>query len=527
MIGRPTRTLHVRVVNDRQQLKRSIERHTKLTHDPLPLYITPLWASMRRTRYSLRMSKQNNGSQLPFELLSHIFLLGCPEFSADDNMAEVVDPFPYLVRTSSVCRWWRQVALQTQSLWTTIYFVLRTTPTCRQKYEAILERSGDMNLAVYIAHPSVFHGPQEHMSAKENVPLSLMLKRASIIGVTSGNPKFPELAFSHLPRLQHFIMSSLNFPAVDIFPIPRVLQSVSYITGGPLDTVEQNCVTQSSPRCLSLNVIVLKDDRIEMLETLHHLEELSITYRYKQNSRNLSHRTLTHLTITVRHITPSTILGSLPSLVHLTFCVDAYYPGRKKDHGRDSPCTMSPLTALRTLAVKPRTHLYDYAHHVMTIVDHAPGLVALELWDENALQVVSRLAGLAPEVSCEPTDDSDSASNPYSPEEEPASSTPRSPAPNVPAPAPAPALGSLRLVRIGFAHPDASEWLKPMSAACAKLLERRPDVRIEWRDPNAEPPRVGRGRKKKERGRFDRILAHAPEGVDVSVSKWEGLSGMF
>ena len=82
---------------------------------------------------------------LPIEILSRIFLLGQP--AGEYPEFPPIGPPPFEVLVSHVCQHWRQVALRTPHLWTTIH--LRTVPHI-DRAKQYLRRSGRLPLDILV-----------------------------------------------------------------------------------------------------------------------------------------------------------------------------------------------------------------------------------------------------------------------------------------------------------------------------------------------------------------------------------------
>lgn len=91
--------------------------------------------------------------RLPVEILARIFLLakGPHIFPATNSFT---DSFDLPLRISHVCRFWRQVALQSQQLWTT-YEITHKRPAILPLVKLYLERSGNLSLSISVWwHPA-------------------------------------------------------------------------------------------------------------------------------------------------------------------------------------------------------------------------------------------------------------------------------------------------------------------------------------------------------------------------------------
>lgn len=367
----------------------------------------------------LRMNKGTLG--VPFEVLAYIFLIECPALSSNSDGHKAVDPLSYLARMGSVCQQWRQVVLQTPRLWSTVHYLLDVNRAAYgpEKWQTILKRSGDMDLAVCIWHqdtPWCEVGFPEERLVGDRISLFHILRRARIIIIHNtschdGYQFIPNWTITFVPRLQHLIVYTDHPPVRDILLLPVALQSMSYSTPYELDAVERKCITQCSPKRLSLRINSLEGILLDMLESLAYLKELSLKYNIERHSRPFSHSNLIHLTITSKHVSPSRILGALPNLIHLKLCPRRPGTNQESDHRLVVPRALPPLTALRSLTVEPEAPQYRYVHDITTVVDRAPALIALEVWDENALEVVSRFAGVAIGPQPELTDAAEDASS--------------------------------------------------------------------------------------------------------------------
>ncbi|KAH9890108.1 hypothetical protein C8Q73DRAFT_653017, partial [Cubamyces lactineus] len=82
---------------------------------------------------------------LPVELLTRIFQLGVDSDPIPDEQIREEPTFEVLV--SHVCRYWRQVALHTPHLWTTIHFRTRAHMS---RGEVYLSRNGRLPIDIYV-----------------------------------------------------------------------------------------------------------------------------------------------------------------------------------------------------------------------------------------------------------------------------------------------------------------------------------------------------------------------------------------
>lgn len=418
---------------------------------------------------------------LPYEIIAHIFVLGCPfPHVGGDTFPFVTpnireEPLAYQPLTASVCRQWRQVALGTPKLWSSIFvnlsFVYHRPGISTPEILHLLEkRSAATDLFLYIMASKAYGVTKD--PTPDIVPvISRLLPRVYMLALDFHNAdQLGALLFPlvNVPTLRHFRIH--QFSIYDRPPARRhIFESAIHLDSfhlypmsnmSPLD--EETCLRHVSTPSLTYLPLARRlgpgtATALSIIEASSTLRNLHILYDCISPGASrgfvVNHPTLSTLKLTSREQHPTlACLGSLPELTHLTFirekCAEwlsgaAPFPGPLIR-------VIGQMPRLRTLAVRavcagPANNTWDYVRHVTQLVLNSPGLVALELWNENAREVVTLLAERSADKANE--------------------------VPNA----------SLRLIRVVFSHPHSLNIFVPETmGACTSLVLSRPELRIEW-----------------------------------------------
>lgn len=410
---------------------------------------------------------------LPFELIAHVFILGCPRSRFEDTlfappeMEWPEDPLPYQLLVASVCRLWRHVALGTPKLWSSIFVNLslidnRSRITTPESLRLIEQRSAATDLFLYITASDwdgCSSGPVIDPTP-DIVPIIVrMLPRVYTLAIDAFDAIQIEAIFPlvNLPRLRHlYFEQTFEFnPSTPeaIFDRTIHLESFHFYPERMPSLAEANCLERVATRSLTCGIqhvgnIHATLDTIERSIDLEHLHFIYQEDRFRDLPQRISHPTLSSLKLTTGELQPTlACLGTLPELVHLTIQAsrDTYPPDTR---GNNDPVPfISKFPKLKTLVAT--IYCGDgcedfeevYIRGIAPVMKASPALAAIELWDWNALEIVTFLAG----------QEANGATNP-----------------------------TLRHIRIVLDHPDAMEWLEPMALVCTRLLTCRPSIRIEW-----------------------------------------------
>lgn len=203
-------------------------------------------------------------SNLSVELISEIFL---HIHSQRDRPAKRTD-LRSRFRVSWVCRHWRDIALTTPSLWTTISKVNKTAVLRSDCVRELLIRSRGMGLTVNLCEPS--HDALEiflaHMSRVEHFRLKynrlqcgiqLIRPAPVLVSLELINIVLPSsLIFEDYPYLRHLSMDNVPFTKFH-FPCHLIqsLTTLRIIESGPVQVGELVNILPSLPHLLHLELV--------------------------------------------------------------------------------------------------------------------------------------------------------------------------------------------------------------------------------------------------------------------------------
>ena len=400
----------------------------------------------RKTRAQAYADTRSRGNlelsihRLPNEIIARILITGCP--LPDHQHKEIdTDPLSYQVLVTSICRLWKQIALHSPSLWTCV--IVRPPPSMkslslyRKVLAAVLARSGTLELDISIKDVRRGDRPSRYYDL-----LSPHLSRAHTLDVEMGNFAVDIIPVSCIPelgKLRHFYVKGGRCNSSQLVFPPNArnapLETFYYITSSPLCI---SSVPQAELQTLTLNLYNSADQTENLVKLMNNsrLQKLDLKVWTWETEATISSPTLIHLDIHMVHLRVS-CLGQLPNLLHLHLAVSTAYPDRR-------PMTWPSLPSLRSLHV---TTGRSYEPFLKIILQHAQQLVALQIGDEDAREVID----LFRERWDKKDYDLDGA-----------------------------ARESLRLVRVVLKEPLSAERLGDLSELALILHAQRPHVQTEW-----------------------------------------------
>lgn len=183
----------------------------------------------------------------------------------------------------------------------------------------------------------------------------------------------------------------------EIVSVPSFLKSLSYRTcwrTTPLTDPEIRLIHGSDPLVLLLKLKAINGDHIALLRTLARLERLRLHYKTEKGSPEppaLFHDTLTHLDYYPGGAFVPPMLGDLPRLRHLSIRMPILF-----NQSRVRLCTSRrpSYPSLRSLRATNVSTVSSGAYNdeeMISIINTAPQLQYVELWDGNALACLSRM----------------------------------------------------------------------------------------------------------------------------------------
>lgn len=418
--------------------------------------------------------------KLPDELIAHVFVLGCPkpkflaDLSARNETAE--DPFPYQVLVSSICRRWRRISLQSPTLWSFIFIMLPFKSLSMAKrygplMYAVSQRSGAARVTFTLKHrtPFCFRPDALWGSPAIHNLLATLLARVEFFDLhtlapertTSQHPVFP-ITRDRYPRLQHLSIM-LGWNSFTPFLIPR---------GGSLDLDTFTCANwtrgpdpsspfgQANPRHLVCASCDLDDITFAAIGHATRLKELDLHDCRWNTWQPYSSTVVKCLTIknavdqmSCPYALPP--LGDLPLLAHLTIHCYNYASGQSLTEQSPDLWTTAaspPLSALKTLAIQEvvcqgKEHPSWQVSFKATqkLLTRAPNLIALEVWDTNALAALDHIRKSDSNGSLDDV-----------------------------------RLRHLRLLRVGINIRSSVDLLEEIALGCKQLMGERSSLRVEW-----------------------------------------------
>ena len=452
-----------------------------------------------------------NIHRLPNEILGYIFTLGCPALSVEEHRG-TIDPRPFQVLVSSICRLWRDVAHGTPALWTMMFIRLpiaegRPSELCEILLQDAFDRSGLMDLALYVVQREGFHMRRRGFSTsprilsiiKEIFPRLNQLYLNADVHTTDIESIFP---ITDLRRSRNIFLNTRNtrlsqqdfireFTLIDgshVFEKAETFEIYLHRYSLPEKTA---FTSLASLRKLTCHSDSINEDLTNTVTKMPRLEHLSLTGPYVTSGiKSISSSSLIRLELHLfdHSIGSSTILealDSLPKLTHFTLITGGNRVGRWTRLYEHSPRTHDEnrlfIPCLMTLLIGPYGDLpYCPLTSVGPVIQHAPNLAAFELWDSDAMDAIRALLGSDERLlSC--------------------------------------SYPNLRLIRVVFSPrlltPD---YMDEMTASCRTILERRPNLRMEWyfRSP------LGRGQG------IPRYIEQPPDGALFCGAKSDNIPSL-
>ena len=303
----------------------------------------------------------------------------------------------------------------------------------------VLARSGTLELDISI------YAPPFDRSGWYAAPyydlLAPHLSRAHTLDVESWSPDVALVPTSRIPelkKLRHFyakvgleskpIILPLNARNSPLETFYYSLSSLRHVSSVPTAGLQIAIPSFSSPDLQAKDTVTLVEGR--------KLRKLVMDVWDWDLEDTISSSTLAYLDIDAHllgQLSGSCVLGQLPQLLHLRISVSGSWSS-----GRG--VTSSPLPSLRSLNITIRSG--QYLKHIL---QGSPQLVALQIWDADALEAISFFR-----KQWHPNNSDGGVGG-----------------------------GSLRLVRVIITRPVSAEQLDELSSL-ASILRRRPHVQTEW-----------------------------------------------
>ncbi|KAF8318705.1 hypothetical protein DL93DRAFT_331514 [Clavulina sp. PMI_390] len=391
--------------------------------------------------------------RLPNELLSMVFIHGCPDSAAQAVITDPYqDPTPppkldsphkHQVVVSSICRQWRAVAHTTPGLWTALEIreprlPARSPPHSRtdaqtpdeeaaaeeqkrqiaeriQIIQAVIQRSGKLDLSV-----TIYWTPTILLTCRDTMGENLGRVRVLTVNLEGGPVVCDAVKIGHLPRLEHLLVQGkcegrggvsvqrLFSPPKDIPP-----QHVSFVA--PIKTLRCTAIdlrvvlplppppssTQDlfdvppfpNPAFASLSHLRhlqiahhnTDDQFVQALNGCPNLESLTLHTRQWVVATPLRSPSLRYLSVHIAFLSMRTtcFLASAPLLEHVT----TYFEDLEKT---EFQARWVPLPSLKSYRGHKHCHR---PKAVPDLLSKAPGLLAAEVWDADAVEVLKLLQG--------------------------------------------------------------------------------------------------------------------------------------
>ena len=282
---------------------------------------------------------------LPEDVLGEIFLRILPDPSEHYPILSSDEAPLVLCR---VCKWWREVACRTPSLWSSIHFVSPRVPPKRYGYdrrkrvlEEWLERSGDLPLSISVTEIGATMFVQQPEDEASKLLISVLQPHAArwrdltLINVCTNS--FRQLAQRSSPNLESL-----------------TINSVLRVNDGYVDILERFVLSSQN----------LKRLNVPALDAVRDAFHLPVQWR-----------NLTELIMKANHSTPTPrvlqMFGKMPQLE--TLCIMLWY----SQPGETVPIV--DLLSLRILKISDRTaaHHGGMQNHGLLHYLHTPRLQKL------------------------------------------------------------------------------------------------------------------------------------------------------
>ena len=362
-----------------------------------------------------RKNLRANIHRLPNEILGYVLVLCCPA-PAVEGYRGAVDPRPFQVLVSSICRLWRKVAHRTPALWTTMFVSLpivegRPSELCETLLQDALDRSGLMDLALYVVQREDFPMRRRGFSTSPRIvsiikkifPRLNQLYLSVDVRATDTESIFP---ITDLRRSRNIFLKTRNtrrdFTLIDgshVFENAETFEIYLHRYSLPEKTA---FTSLASLRKLTCHSDYINEDLTNTITKMPRLEHLSLTGSYDTRGiKSISSSSLIRFELCLfDHSLGSFIileaLGSLPKSTHFTLITGGDQVGRWTRLYEHSPRTHDEIRpfipCLTTFSTGPHEDFpYSPLSSVGPVIEHAPNLAAFELWDSDAMDAIEAL----------------------------------------------------------------------------------------------------------------------------------------
>ena len=291
----------------------------------------------RKTRAQASVDTRFRGNlelsihRLPNEIIARILLTGC--LLPDHRHKEIdTEPLTYQVLVTSICRLWRQIALHSPSLWTSVVVRpprMKSLSLYRKELAAVLARSGTLELDISIKAVPYNKNPSQYYNL-----LSPHLSRAHTLDIETGvflDDLIPVSCIPELGKLRHFYVKGRRYFRGNQVVLPlnvrnAPLETFHYLISSPL---RMSSVPQAELQTLTLHLHDGVDQAEDLVKLVNNsrLQKLDLKAWNWNPGATISSPTLIHLDIGMLRL--PVCLGQLPNIS--STCVSTSPPFILKD----------------------------------------------------------------------------------------------------------------------------------------------------------------------------------------------------